>query len=124
MTSALARQTAPVLVDLLLEGVKTVALFPCFHANQGLKVVSKPEYDGSYPYSVVHSSGYTIPTSWTCSLPRAIAFCDLCVAQIPELTEVGLIFNHLPKPRKQKIKEILFQINDQLDQEFPEPDEE
>lgn len=99
MTSTLARQTAIVLVEKLVQ----------------TRLQTLDEFI---------SSGYTVPESWTSSLPRAIAFCDQCAAQIPELTKTDVIFSQLPKSTKQKIEKTLIQIIQQLDQEFPEPEEE
>jgi hypothetical protein len=112
MTLTLAKQTALVLTERLVcqpkpHRAQCLEIFPCFHANKGLKVVIDPR-NVQASYSTVHPSGYTVPHSFMRSLDNAIKFCDLVAQACPELTVEGLILVSLSVSDRKRIKAILF----------------
>ena len=125
MTLTLAKQTALVLTERLVCQPKPhiapcLEIFPCFHANKGLKVVIDPR-NVKASYSTVHPSGYTVPYSFMRSVDNAIKFCDRAAQACPELTVEGLILVSLPVSDRKRIKAILHEISDHLE---PFDDEE
>jgi hypothetical protein len=141
MTSALARQTALVLVEKLPEDYyyfkdiehefapmpkrkKVAELWQCFHINQGLRVVQQPQSQICvYPYTVVDRSGWHMPKSETYQLDRAIAYCNSCIRDIPEFSQLCFIPNTLSPDRKKQIENKIGFIIAMLDHGFPELEE-
>ncbi len=150
MTSTLVRQTAVVLVAKLPnnyihhdddlwgefvgdrkppERIKTAELWQCFYTNQTLKVVQAPsETLCTYPYAVTHPytivyQGWLLHESHTYSLEKAIAYCDLCIKNIPEFSQLDLIPINLSRGKKERIEYEILKILAFLDQEYPDPDD-
>ena len=136
MSNALAKQTAVVLVGKLpddyclddltkpVERIKTAEVWQCFYTNQGLKVVQHPPSRICiYPYTVVDRSGWYMPRSETYSLERAIAYCDLCIANIRELSHPIFIPNALSLERKKQVEDKIRKILGFLDYRYPELEE-
>ena len=136
MISTLARQTAVVLVEKLpddfdrfnlfqpVQRIKTAEVWQCFHANQGLKVVQQPASSICvYPYTIIDCAGWCMPRSETYSLERAIAYCDLCIANIPEFSDRCFIPNAISPKRMAEITNTICEILELLNEEFPELEE-
>ena len=135
MTSTLARQTAVVLVETLpddfdvynlfqpVQRIKKAELWQCFYTNQTLKVVQQPSDSiCTYPYTIVYQ-GWLLERSDTYSLEKAIAYCDLCIKNIPEFSQPDLIPSQLSQDKKEKIEYEILKILAFLDQEYPDPND-
>ena len=103
--------------------IKTAELWRCFYSNQTLKVVQPPDSPiCTYPYKIVFQ-GMLLHESDTYSLERAIAYCDLCIKNIPEFSQLDLIPVTLSRGEKEKIEYEILKILAFLDLEYPEPTE-
>ena len=145
MICSLARQTAVVLVEKLPDDyihhdddlwsefvgdrlppqrIKTAELWRCFYTNQTLKVVQAPSDPlCTYPYTIVWQ-GWLLHESHTYSLERAIAYCDLCIKNIPEFSKPDFIPVNLNGDEKKYLEYKLLKILELLDQEYPDPDDD
>jgi len=131
--NSLVRQTALVLVEKLPDDydleydplrIKTAELWQCFYVNQCLKVVQQPATTYCvYPYTIVDNAGWCLPKSETYSLDRAIAYCNLCIVNIPEFNNQYFIPNAIDANRKKEIENAIRHIKQILDEEFPKPEE-
>lgn len=104
--------------------IKTAELRQCFYVNKTLKVVQAPiDPVCTYPYTIVWQ-GWLLHESHTYSLERAIAYCDLCIKNIPEFSQPDLIPANLSRGEKEKIEYEILKILAFLDQEYPNPDDD
>jgi hypothetical protein len=96
-----------------------------FYTNQTLKVVQAPSNPPvtAYPYTIVWQ-GWLLHRSETYSLERAIAYCDLCIKNIPEFSKPDFIPVNLSRGEKERVEYEILKIIGNLDQEYPDPDDD